>query len=111
MPESSEILQGTLDLLILRTLELGPLHGLGVSDRIKQVTRGVFQVKPGSLFPALHRLEQNGAIEGSWGPSENNRRARFYTLTRAGRARLATEKRNWRKVFTAVNLLLENDAS
>jgi transcriptional regulator len=109
MPQPSELLQGTLELLILRTLELGPLHGLGVSDRIKQVTRGVFQVKAGSLFPALHRLEQNGAITGAWGPSENNRRARFYSLTRLGRAQLAREKRNWKRTFTAVNLLLETE--
>jgi PadR family transcriptional regulator PadR len=107
MPEPSEILQGTLDLLVLRTLSLGPMHGLGVSDRIKQITRGVFIVKPGSLFPALHRLEQNGWIEGRWGESENKRRARFYELTRAGRAQLSKEKRNWNKVFTAVNRLME----
>ena len=81
MSEPSEILQGTLDLLILRTLELGPMHGLGVSDRIKQITRGVFVVKPGSLFPALHRLEQSDWIEGQWGESENRRRAKYYSLT------------------------------
>ncbi len=107
MPKSSDLLQGTLDLLILRALELGPMHGLGVSDRIKQVTRGVFVVKPGSLFPALHRLEQNGWIEGQWGESKNNRRAKFYALTRLGRARLTVEKKNWNKVFGAVNRLLE----
>jgi transcriptional regulator len=109
MPQPSDLLQGTLELLILRTLELGPLHGLGVSDRIQQLTRGVFHVKPGSLFPALHRLEQNGAIAGAWGPSENNRRARFYTLTRSGRAQLSREKRNWKRTYTAVNLLLETE--
>jgi PadR family transcriptional regulator, regulatory protein PadR len=109
MAESAEILQGTLELLILRTLELEPMHGLGVSDRIKQVTRGVFVVKPGSLFPALHRLEQAGAIEGRWGESENKRRAKYYRLTRAGRVRLASEKRNWERVFGAVNRLLEAD--
>jgi len=107
MAESAEILQGTLELLILRTLALQPMHGLGVSDRIKQVTHGVFVVKPGSLFPALHRLEQAGAIEGRWGESENKRRAKYYRLTRAGRVRLASEKRNWERVFGAVNLLLE----
>ena len=107
MAESAEILQGTLELLILRTLALEPMHGLGVSDRIKQVTRGVFVVKPGSLFPALHRLEQAGAIEGRWGESENKRRAKYYRLTRAGRVRLASEKRNWERVFGAVNRLLE----
>jgi transcriptional regulator len=107
MAEPSEILQGTLDLLVLRALELGPMHGLGISDRIRDTTRGVFIVKPGSLFPALHRLEQNGWVKAEWGESENNRRAKFYTLTRAGRAQLDKEKLNWRKVFTAVNRLLE----
>ena len=96
-------------MLVLRTLELGPKHGLGISDRIKQVTCGVFDVKPGSLFPALHRLEQNGWIEGEWGESENNRRAKYYTLTRSGRAQLNEEKRKWNKAFTAVNRLLETE--
>jgi len=105
----SDILQGTLDLLILRTLELGPMHGLGISDRIKQITRGVFVVKPGSLFPALKRLEQSGWVEGRWGESDNNRRARYYTLTRSGRKQLVQEKRNWSKIFGAVNRLLESE--
>ena len=109
MPEPSEILQGTLDLLVLRALELGAMHGLGISDRIKQVTRGVFVVKPGSLFPALHRLEENGWVAGRWGESENSRRAKYYTLTRSGRAQLGKEKRNWHRVFTAVNSLLESE--
>src|SRR5579871_393997 len=102
MPASSDILQGTLDLLILRALDLGPMHGLGVSDRIQQVTQGVFVVKPGSLFPALHRLERAGWIKGEWGESENRRKAKFYSLTRPGRAQLAAEKRNWTRVFGAV---------
>ena len=110
MAKSSEILQGTLDLLVLRSLELGAMHGLGVSDRIKQITQGVFAVKPGSLFPALYRLEQNGWIEGQWGESENNRKAKFYSLTRAGRAQLDKEKRNWQRVFSAVNRLLESES-
>jgi PadR family transcriptional regulator PadR len=110
MLESSEILQGTLDLLVLRALELGPMHGLGVSDRIKQITRGVFVVKPGSLFPALYRLEQNGWIAGEWGESEKNRRAKYYSLTRSGRAQLDKEKRNWQKQFSAVNRLLESES-
>lgn len=110
MAKSSEILQGTLDMLVLRTLELGPMHGLGISDRIKQVTRGVFNVKPGSLFPALHRLEQNGWLTGEWGESENNRRARYYTLTRSGRTQLNHEKRKWEKAFTAVNRMLETES-
>ena len=110
MADSSEILQGTLDLLVLRALELGAMHGLGISDRIKQLTRGVFVVKPGSLFPALYRLDQNGWIKGDWGESENNRRAKFYTLTRSGRAQLDKEKRNWNKQFNAVNRLLESES-
>jgi transcriptional regulator len=110
MLESSEILQGTLDLLVLRALELGPMHGLGVSDRIKQITRGVFVVKPGSLFPALYRLEQNGWIAGEWGESEKSRRAKYYSLTRSGRAQLDKEKRNWQKQFSAVNRLLESES-
>jgi PadR family transcriptional regulator PadR len=110
MPPSSEILQGTLDMLILRAVELGPMHGLGVSDRIRQITRGVFVVKPGSLFPALHRLEQNGWIEGRWGESENRRRARFYSLTRSGRSQLTREKRHWKRAFGAVNRLLETES-
>jgi len=110
MAKPSEILQGTLDLLVLRSLELGPMHGLGISDRIKQVTQGVFMVKPGSLFPALYRLEQNGWIEGEWGESDNNRKAKFYSLTRAGRAQLDKEKRNWQRQFSAVNRLLESES-
>jgi PadR family transcriptional regulator PadR len=106
MSKPAELLQGTLDLLILRTVELGPLHGVGIADRIEQVTHGVFVVGPGSLFPALHRLAEKGWIAGKWGELENGRRARFYTLTRSGRAQLAKEKRNWRKVFTAVNQVL-----
>ncbi len=97
-------------MLVLRTLELEPMHGLGVSDRIKQITRGVFVVKPGSLFPALYRLEQNGWIEGRWGESENNRKAKYYSLTRSGRAKLETEKRKWNKAFSAVNRLLEAES-
>jgi PadR family transcriptional regulator PadR len=110
MAEPSEILQGTLDMLVLRTLALGPMHGLGVSDRIRQITRGVFIVKPGSLFPALYRLEQNGWIEGRWGESENNRRAKYYTLTPSGRAQLTEEKRKWNKAFSAVNRLLQAES-
>jgi len=104
-----DILQGTLDLLILRALELAPMHGVGVAGRIHQVTRGAFVVKPGSLFPALRRLEQRGWIEGEWGPSENNRRARYYTLTRPGRSHLAEEKRNWYRMTSAMNWMLESE--
>jgi transcriptional regulator len=104
-----DILQGTLDLLTLRALELAPMHGVGVANRIHQVTRGAFVVKPGSLFPALRRLEQRGWIHGDWGPSENNRRARYYKLTRAGRARLTVEKRNWYRTTSAMNWMLESE--
>jgi len=99
----TDILPGTLDLLILRTLELGPLHGVGIADRIEQVTRGVFLVGPGSLFPALHRLTEKGWIEGEWRESETKRRVKAYTLTAPGRAQLAEQKRNWKTVFTAMN--------
>ena len=104
-----DILHGTLDLLILRALELAPMHGIGIADRIHQVTHGTFVVKPGSLFPALRRLEQKGWIDGKWAPSENNRRARYYTLNRAGRAQLAEEKRNWRRMTSAMNWMLESE--
>ena len=110
MKKASDLLQGTLDLLILRTLELHPLHGVGVADRIEQVTRGVFVVGPGSLFPALHRLAENGWIEGQWGQLENGRRARFYTLTPSGRAQLTKERRHWLKVNTAMNQVLADEA-
>ena len=97
-------------MLVLRTLELGPKHGVGVADRIREITGGVFDVKPGSLFPALHRLEQNGWLRGEWGESENRRRAKYYTLTRAGRAQLDKERRSWKRAFTAVNRLLETES-
>jgi transcriptional regulator len=104
-----DILQGTLDLLILRALEIGPMHGVGIADRIHQVTHGTLVVKAGSLFPALRRIEQQGWIKGEWGPSENNRRARYYTLTRAGRAQLSEEKRNWHRMTSAMNWMLESE--
>jgi PadR family transcriptional regulator PadR len=103
----ADLLRGTLDMLILKTLSLQPLHGLGISQRIEQVTGGVFLVKPGSLFPALHRLEQEGWIKGSWGESANNRRARYYRLTAAGRRRLGEEKRNWAQVVLAITRVME----
>jgi transcriptional regulator len=110
MPKSAELLQGTLDLLILRTLELQPLHGVGIADRIEQVTHGVFAVGPGSLFPALHRLSENGWIAGEWGALESGRRAKFYALTSSGRKQLAKEKRNWERVATAMNQVLAGEA-
>lgn len=105
--ESTDLLRGTLDLLILQVLELDPRHGLGISDRIAQVTHGTFVVQPGSLFPALHRLEQKGWLVSEWGESENRRKAKFYALTRSGRARLEKEKENWRRVALAVGQVLE----
>lgn len=109
MPERSlELLKGTLDLLILRTLDPGPMHGSAIADRIAQVTRRAFQVKAGSLFPALHRLEQEGWIEGKWQESNEGRRIRSYTLTRDGRRQLAVEKKTWRRIVTAMTALLES---
>jgi transcriptional regulator len=101
------VLQGTLDLLILKALSAGQLHGLGVSRRIEQITRGTFRVQPGSLFPALHRLEESGALASSWHPSENNRRAKFYELTKAGRRRLGDETAQWNRVAVAMAHALE----
>ena len=109
MGKSAELLQGTLDLLILRTLELGPMHGVAIADRVAQVSRGVFVVGPGSLFPALHRLADNGWISGEWSETEAKRRVKTYTLTASGRARLVEEKRNWKKVFTAMNRVLAEE--
>jgi PadR family transcriptional regulator, regulatory protein PadR len=109
MPKPTiELLKGTLDLLILRTLDLGPMHGSAVADRISQVTRGTFQVKAGSLFPALHRLEQEGWIEGAWQESAEGRRVRSYTLTRDGKRQLAAEKKTWTRIVEAMNALLES---
>jgi len=107
MAPQSEILQGTLDLLILKTLSLEPLHGHGISRRLAQVTRDVFQVNPGSFFPALYRMEQEGWIAGDWGRTENNRRARYYKLTRDGRKRLDAETRNWNRVSSAIHQVLK----
>jgi PadR family transcriptional regulator PadR len=105
-PSRTDLLQGTLDLLILRTLAAGPMHGWGISQRIQQVSQHVLQVNQGSLYPALHRLEQQGLIAAEWGNSENNRQAKFYELTRDGRRQLAEETRNWERVSTAVARVL-----
>jgi len=102
----TELLQGTLDMLILRTLANGPMHGFGVSVRLQQVSRDVMRVNQGSLYPALHRLERRGWIHAEWGSSENNRRARFYTLTRSGRKRLDAEAENWERLAAAVNRVM-----
>jgi PadR family transcriptional regulator PadR len=103
----TELLQGTLDLLILKALALVPLHGLGIARRIEQVTRGTFCVKAGSLFPALHRMEEEGWLSSSWGESENNRRAKYYQLTKAGRRQLETEKEKWGRISLAIARALE----
>src|SRR5580704_10292314 len=109
MPKPTvELLKGTLDLLILRTLELRPMHGSAIADRISQVTQGAFQVKAGSLFPALHRLEQEGWIEGTWQESTEGRRVRSYTMTRDGRRQLAVEQKTWTRIVEATNALLES---
>jgi transcriptional regulator len=102
MPPKSDLLQGTLDLMILRTLQRGPMHGWGISQRIQQLSQDVLQVNQGSLYPALHRLEQQGLIEAEWGSSENNRQAKFYQLTREGRKQVADETRNWERIAAAV---------
>jgi transcriptional regulator len=109
MARNTDVLQGTLDLLVLRTLELRPLHGVGIADRIEQVTGGVFAIGPGSLFPALHRLAEKGWIDGKWGELETGRRAKFYTLTPSGKLQLAKEKKDWQKVWTAVHQVLTQE--
>jgi transcriptional regulator len=101
-----DLLQGTLDLMVLKTLALGPNHGVGVARRIQQLTRGTFHPQPGSLFPALHRLEESGYLTSEWGESENRRRAKYYNLTRAGRRRLETEAANWDRIASAIHLVL-----
>ena len=103
----ADLLQGTLDLLILKTLALGPHHGWGVSQRIQQMSRDVLQVNQGSLYPALHRLEHRGWITAEWGMSENNRKAKFYNLTRKGLAQLKEERAQWDRFSEAVALILE----
>ena len=102
MAPPSNLLQGTLDLLILKTLTLGEKHGVAIAHRIEQVTRGTFVVKPGSLFPALHRMEEAGWLTSSWGESDNNRRARYYQLTAAGRRQLKTETEEWGRISLAI---------
>ena len=108
MPPKSELLQGTLDLLILKTLEDGPMHGWGISLRIQAVSQDVLQVNQGSLYPALHRLEQQGWISSQWGSSENNRQAKYYELTRLGRKQLSAETKNWERLAEAVARILAN---
>ena len=104
---ATNLLQGTLDLLILKALALTEMHGLGISGRIAQITNGTFHVKPGSLFPALHRMEEAGWLSSYWGDSENNRRAKFYKLTAAGRKQLQTETREWETIALAIASALQ----
>jgi transcriptional regulator len=106
MPLSTDLLQGTLDLLILQTLAPSPMHGWGVAQRIQQISKDVLQVGQGSLYPALHRLEYKGWVRSDWGSSENNRRAKFYSLTKAGRKQLETELESWERLSSAIGLVL-----
>jgi PadR family transcriptional regulator, regulatory protein PadR len=107
MEQSQELLQGTLDLLILKTVALQAMHGWGIAQRIQQVSKDVLQVQQGSLYPALHRLEQQGWIASEWGTSENNRKAKYYSLTRAGRKQLEVETENWQRLSAAVRQILQ----
>ena len=103
----TDLLQGTLDLLVLKALALEPMHGWGIAQRIQQLSKDVLQVQQGSLYPALYRLESQDLISSEWAPSENNRRAKYYSLTRAGRKRLAAETDTWRRLAGAIGLVLE----
>ncbi|MGI8741986.1 MAG: PadR family transcriptional regulator [Bryobacteraceae bacterium] len=103
MSKPTDLVQGTLDLLILKTLALEPMHGWAIAQRIKQMSQDVLQVQQGSLYPALHRLEQQGAITAEWGPSDNNRRAKYYALTRAGRRQLEKEAAGWERLSAAIS--------
>ena len=107
MPSHTELLQGTLDLLILKTLDLQPMHGFGISQRIQQVSGEVFQVNQGSLYPALHRLENKGLIESEWSVSENNRKAKYYKLTASGKKHLQEEEEQWKVLSTAIARVLQ----
>jgi len=105
--EKSELLQGTLDLLILKVVALGSIHGYGISQRLRQISKEVLQVQQGSLYPALHRLEKRGWLEASWGESDNGRPARFYRLSAAGRKQLAREEKTWQRMSSAIALVLQ----
>ena len=106
MAKPTDLLQGTLDLLILRVVALEPQHGWGIAERIRQISRDVLQVRQGTLYPALHRLERQGWIRARWGDSDNNRRAKFYSLTAAGRKYLESEQDSWERLSAAINLIL-----
>ncbi len=107
MGKPTDLVQGTVDLLILKTVALWPAHGWAIAQRIRQVSKNVLQVNQGALYPALHRLEQQGWIRAEWGESENNRRAKFYSLTRAGRKYLQQEEANWERLSAAIGLVLK----
>jgi transcriptional regulator len=104
--DKTDLLQGTLDMLILKALQLEPMHGFGISVRIRQISDEVLQVEQGSLYPALYRLEEQGWIKSEWGVSDNNRKAKYYSLTAAGRRQLEAETANWERLATAINLVL-----
>jgi PadR family transcriptional regulator PadR len=104
----TDLVQGTLDLLILKTLALGPMHGWAIGQRIRQVSKDVLQVNQGALYPALHRLEQQGWISAEWGESENNRRAKYYSLTKPGKKYLESEQANWERLSAAIGLVLKS---
>ena len=106
MAASAEVVQGTLDLLVLKALSLAPLHGWGISQRIQQLSKDALQIGQGSLYPAVYRLERNGLVKGEWGVTENNREAKYYRLTPAGRRALTTELDDWRRFVSAVDLVL-----
>ena len=106
-PEKTDLLQGTLDMLILKVVALGPIHGYGISLRIRQISKEVLQVQQGSLYPALHRLEKRGLLRADWGESENGREAKFYRLSAKGQKQLAVEQATWRRLADAVGLVLE----
>ena len=105
--DKSDLLQGTLDMLILKVVALGPIHGYGIAQRIRQVSRDVLQVQQGSLYPALHRLEKRGWLQADWGESDNGRQAKFYRLSARGRKQLAAEESNWQRLAQAVALILQ----
>jgi transcriptional regulator len=105
--EKADLLQGTLDLLILKVVALGPIHGYGISQRVRQISKEVLQVQQGSLYPALHRLERRGWLQADWGESESRRQAKFYRLSAKGRRQLAAEEQNWTRLSNAVALILQ----
>ena len=107
----ADVLRGTLDLMILQTLELGPMHGTAITTRLEQVTGGTVEVGPGSLFPALYRLEHKGWLAGTWGQSERGRRARIYRLTAAGKRQLGVEKKSWDRVVLAMRRILDGSGA